>query len=213
MTTETMTIHKALSELKTLDARIEKALRETTFVTSCPQSAQKVNGASRAEFAAAAKSGYQKVRDLIARRNALKRAVVLSNATTRVVVAGQEYTVAEAIEMKNHGVQYTKALMNRLSTDLSAATTAANRANGDSLTSRADAYISALFSSAELKNPSAEVMDARQKYIDAQTVALVDPLNVRVILEELEAQVNDFLVDVDAALSVSNATTTVEICY
>jgi hypothetical protein len=56
-------------------------------------------------------------------------------------------------------------------------------------------------------------MDARQKYIDAQTVALVDPLNTRVVLEELEAQVNDFLVDVDAALSVSNATTTVEITY
>ena len=213
MTTETMTIHKALSELKTLDARIEKAMQETAFVTSCPQSAQKVQGLTRGEYAASVKAAYQKSRDLINRRNAIKRAVVLSNATTRVLVAGQEYTVAEAIEMKNHGVEYTKALMNRLSSDLAAATSAANRANGDILTSRADSYVTALFSSADLKNPSAEVMEARQKYIDAQTVALVDPLNARSVLEELEAQVNDFLVDVDAALSVSNATTTVEISY
>lgn len=213
MTTETMTIHKALSELKTLDARIEKAMREVTYVTACPQSAQKVNGVTRNEYAATVKAAYQKARDLIARRNAIKRAVVLSNATTRVVVAGQEYTVAEAIEMKNHGVEYTKALMNRLSTDLASATAAANRANGDSLSTRADSYISALFSSADLKNPSAEVMEARQKYMDAQTVALVDPLNARSVLEELETQVNGFLVDVDAALSVSNATTTVEVVY
>ena len=213
MTIETMTIHKALAELKTLDARIEKAMRESTFVVACPQSAQKVNGMSRAEFSTDAKASYQKVRDLINRRNAIKRAVVLSNATTRVVVAGQEYTVAEAIEMKNHGVEYTKMLMNRISSDLASATAAANRANGDVLASKADAYISALFSSADLKNPSAEVMEARQKYIDAQTVSLVDPIQAKTVLGELEAQVNDFLVDVDAALSVSNATTSVEIHY
>ena len=213
MTIETMTFHKALSELKTLDARIDKAMRETAFVTACPQSAQKVNGVTRAEYAATVKAAYQKSRDLINRRNAIKRAVVLSNATTRVVVAGQEYTVAEAIEMKNHGVEFTKALINRISADLTTATNAANRANGDALSSRADSYISALFSSADLKNPSAEVMEARQKYIDSQTVALVDPLNARAVLEELEQQVNDFLVDVDSALSVSNAITLVEISY
>ena len=31
MTTDKMTVHKALSELKTLDARIDKAMRETAL--------------------------------------------------------------------------------------------------------------------------------------------------------------------------------------
>lgn len=213
MTNETMTVHKALAELKTLDARIEKAIREASFVLASPQSAQKVNGVSRAEYAAEAKAAYQRITDLINRRNAIKRAVVLSNATTRVVVAGREYTVAEAIEMKNHGVHYTKQLMARLASDLNAATLTANKSNGDALAARADSYITALFSASDLKNPSSEVQEARQKYIDAQTMALVDPLHARDVITELEAQTNDFLVDVDAALSVSNATTQIGISY
>lgn len=213
MTTETMTIHKALSELKTLDGRIDKALRDACFVEACPQSAQKVNGISRADFAANAKSSYQKIQDLINRRNAIKRAVVLSNAVTRVVVASQEYTVAEAIEMKNHGLEYSKKLMNRMATDLSTATAYANRANGDALSARADTYITSLFANVDLKNPSAEVQEARQKYMDAQTVALLDPLHARELIDRLEQQINDFMVDVDSALSVSNAITVIEISY
>ena len=56
MTTEKMTIHKALVELKTLDGRISKAIKDTTFVVSNPQSSQKVNGISIADYSASVKS-------------------------------------------------------------------------------------------------------------------------------------------------------------
>ena len=42
---------------------------------------------------------------------------------------------------------------------------------------------------------------------------MVDPLNVRKIIEELEKQIADFEANVDAAIQVANATTTIEIAY
>lgn len=44
MTTETMTIHRALSELKVLDDRITKLLREAKFCGAAKNCMQKLGG-------------------------------------------------------------------------------------------------------------------------------------------------------------------------
>ena len=90
MTQEKMTIHRALSELKTMDDRITKAIDDMTYVVAVKHSAEKIYGITVADFKESIKSGYQKVQSLMARRDAMKRAVVLSNATTKVTVAGKE---------------------------------------------------------------------------------------------------------------------------
>ena len=54
--TETMTIHKGLSELKILDDRITDEIRETVFVVANRHSNTKINGVSIAEFAAGVKA-------------------------------------------------------------------------------------------------------------------------------------------------------------
>lgn len=84
MTTEKMTVHKALSEMKTIDDRITKAMGAIPYVLAVKNSAEKINGVTVANFKENMKSGYQKVKDLMARRDAMKRAIVLSNATTKV---------------------------------------------------------------------------------------------------------------------------------
>ena len=96
---ETMTIHKALSELKTLGDRINSAMEEATFVVANKHSNAKIGGQSIAEFSQAAQQSLQSVMTLINRRNAIKRAVTRSNAETMVNINGKEYTVAEAIDM------------------------------------------------------------------------------------------------------------------
>lgn len=104
MTTEKMTVHKALCELKTLDARIQKSIQQGTFVFANKHSNNKVAGVSIGTYSEEIRAAYQSAKDLIARRDAIKRAVTLSNATVKVTIGGKEYTVAEAIEMKNHGM-------------------------------------------------------------------------------------------------------------
>ena len=90
MTTEKMTVHKALCELKTLDARITKAIQGSVYVFANKHANAKVAGMSVSDYCAEVKSAYQSACDLIARRDAIKRAVTLSNATTKVTIGGQE---------------------------------------------------------------------------------------------------------------------------
>lgn len=213
MTTEKMTIHKALVELKTIESRISKATGAMPFVVANKHSNTKINGMDVSEYCGLMESSYQKVRDLIARRNAIKRAVVLSNATTKVIVGGAEYTVAEAIEMNNHGMDYMRTLLNKITSDYTTAQREANRNNGDVLEQRADEYIRTMYGSTDMKSVAEEAKKMRADFIASQTFELIDPIKAKTEIERLENAINDFVVDVDAALSVSNATTEIEFSY
>lgn len=104
MTTETMTIHKALSELKVLNSRIDKAISRCKFCVANKHFNEKIEGIDKKEYIDNMKASYDQVNDLIKRMEAIKKAVVLSNAETKITVAGNTYTVAEAIYMKNNGM-------------------------------------------------------------------------------------------------------------
>lgn len=217
MTTEKMTIHKALSELKTIDDRIVKAIRSNTYVLAVKHSAEKINGVKVDNFKDNMKSGYQKAIDLIARRDAMKRAVVLSNATTKVKIGNAEYTVAEAIEMKNHGMEFKKTLLQHLYTAYGSAQNEFNKNNGEALEKKAEQYILAVIAAqpkdAKMSVDSEAMKAMRQTYIDNNKYDMVDPLDVAKLIEAIDTEINEFNTEVDAALSVSNALTVIEFEY
>lgn len=212
-TTEKMTIHKALCELKTLDSRIKKAIEGSVYVFANKHSNNKVSGLSVGEYCTEIKSAYQSATDLIARRDAIKRAVVLSNATTKVTVGGNEYTIAEVIEMKNHGIPSRQTLLNKLRNDSIRARREADNNNGDMLEMRADEYINNLYANADMKNLSDEVKKMRADFMASQVMEIVDPIGIVAEIERLETEINAFAVEVDAALSVSNALTEITVEY
>ena len=217
MTTEKMTIHKALAELKTMDSRIEKAICETTYVLAVKHSAEKINGMTVSNFKDKMRSGYQKVTDLIARRDAMKRAVVLSNATTKVKIGDNEYTVAEAIEMKNHGMEFKSDLLRQMNLAYIAAQDELVRNGGEALEKKAEQYVLAVIAAQPKDSKMSVDSDAmktlRQTYIDNNTYDLVDPMDIAKVMEKLDAEINEFNAEVDAALSCSNALTVIEFEY
>ena len=217
MNAEKMTVHKALAELKTMDDRISKAIRDTTYVIAVKHSAEKINGMTVANFKEKMRSGYQKATDLIARRDAMKRAVVLSNATTKVKVGDNEYTVAEAIEMKNHGMEFRSALLRQMNSAYVTAQNELNRNSGETLEKKAEQYVLAVIAAqpkdSKMSVDSEAMKALRQTYIENNTYDLVDPLDVTKIMEALDAEINEFNAEVDAALSVSNALTVIEFEY
>ena len=216
-TVEKMTVHKALAELKTMDDRISKAIRETIYVLAVKHSAEKINGMTVANFKEKMRSGYQKATDLIARRDAMKRAVVLSNATTKVKVGENEYTVAEAIEMKNHGMEFRSALLRQMNSAYVTAQNELNRNSGETLEKKAEQYVLAVIAAqpkdSKMSVDSEAMKALRKTYIENNTYDLIDPLDVAKIMENLDAEINEFNAEVDAALSVSNALTVIEFEY
>lgn len=212
-TIETMTVHKALAELKLLDNRIVKAISEGCFCIENKHSNEKINGVSVEEFEKTMQGDYDKATDHINRRKAIKKAVVASNAITKVKVADTEYTVAEAIEMKNHGVEMETMLVNVMRRQYNNAQAEIKRQNGKDLEARADSYVTAIYGSKEGKANTDDIEKVRKDFLEANSYELLDPINVLGKIENMEKRINDFMAEVDAALSVSNALTDITIEY
>ena len=217
MTTEKMTVHKALADLKTMDARIENAIRSATYVLAVKHSAEKINGKTVQNFKEDMRSGYQKVTDLIARRDAMKRAVVLSNATTKVTIGGKEMTIAEAIEAKNHGMEFKSMLLRQMNSAYVTAQNELNRNGGEALEKKAEQYVLAVIAAqpkdSKMSVDSEAMKALRKTYIENNTYDLVDPMDIAKVIEALDAEINEFNAEVDAALSCSNALTVIEFEY
>lgn len=216
MTNEKMTIHKALAELKIIDDRIRTAINTTVYIKAVKHSAKKINGMTIPEFSESITSGYKRVNDLINRRNAIKRAVVLSNATTTVTINGVEYTVAEAIEMKNHGMDFLKILLNTMTRSNRMEMTELENHSGEKMEYNAQNYILNVLGTQNSKDSridSDEMKKLREVYIENNTYDLIDPLKIKSKMQELDDKINNFMTEVDAALSVSNALTVIEINY
>ena len=213
MTTEKMTIHKALAELKLIDARITKSIQESTYCVANRHSNEKIKGISIDEVNKIIQGGYDKASDLITRRNAIKRAVVLSNAVTTVKVGDTEYTVAEAIEMKNHGITFKEYLMNTMVGQYNNAQAIILKENGSDLEKRAEQYVTGIYGSKEGKTNTDDFEKTKQDFMRANTVELIDPIKILDKINSLEKEINDFKIDIDSTLSTSNAITEIEINY
>lgn len=213
MNKEKMTVHRALAELKTIDSRIEKAISETKFCRSNKHSNEKINGKSIDEYVAETKAAHESISDLIRRRNAMKRAVVLSNAITNVTVGDEVMTVAEAIEMKQNGINNYKLLMGKLAKDSHTAIEECDMRNGANLEAHANEYVTGLFGAKDGKTNVEAIEAAKKMFIAANTYDFIDPIGASDVAKKLYDYVQVFEADVDAALSCSNAITTVEFEY
>lgn len=212
MVTEKMTIHEALSELKVLNSRINKEIRDATFCTVNKHSNAKIDGKPIDEWKADVKAQYQKITDLIKRRTAIKKAVVKSNAITEVTIGNETMTVAEAIEYKDVGISFIEDLMNGISNDYNIAMTNLRNANGEVLEGKANAYINGIYGSKDSAD-NTSIEKTRKSYIEENTLDFIDPIDVEKVIQELYDRIDMFNSKVDSALSVSNARTEITINY
>lgn len=211
-TIEKMTVHKALAELKIIDSRIERAI-DAQFCVVNKHSNEKINGIPVEDAKKLMVGSYDKASDLIKRRNAIKRAVVLSNAKTIVTIADREYTVAEAIEMKNHGIEFEELLFHEMKNQYANANRIITAENGEKLSEKADKFVIDMYGSKEGKTNTADFEKAKKDFITANSYDLVDPIGIKKKIDELEEYVSNFKTEVDAALSVSNAITEIAVEY
>ena len=214
MTVEKMNIHRALSELKVLDDRIMKKIGTQKYLVAKQHSFDKVNGIPVKEYIENTRVAYQSILDLIHRRAAMRRAVMLSNAKTLVQVAGPTYTVAEAIEMKNHGMELQRNLLSSITSDYSMSKKICEKQNAEPLEERTNDYIRATYGNVDLKGGALkEVEESRQEFIKSHTFEIVDPIGAEAEIRKLSDEIDTFMAEVDAALSVSNAITEIEFSY
>lgn len=213
MITETMTIHRALAEINVLEDRISKLTREAVFCGAAKQSMKKLGGVTIEEYKANGQSSLDKIKDLIARLNAIKRAISESNAVTHRTVCGKDYTIAQIIWMNQHGIDFLSDLLNQMERQYSNAVSVIETTNSR-LSDRADDFVIRSNNPADKDGMSPDaIRDMRDGYIERETMILIDGINIKKTKENLADEINSFKAEVDAVLSESNATTEITIEY
>ncbi len=198
-----MNIHRALNELKLADAKIEKLIKEIEPI-GIYQKGKLVNARSTEEdFTKNAKAKFQAISDLIARKNKIKTAIVLSNGVVKVKVGANEMTVAEAINYKAI-VLLKKQLIDRLKKDNNACTADLVKRN-QTISDNAEKIVIAA-AGKEVKDVSKDQYNLyTEKYFDTNTFLVCDPLEIVKTIETMESGIMEFESEVDAVLSESNA--------
>lgn len=212
---EKITIHRILSELKTIDNRINKEISSFKPLTVKRGNNSLVSTGGRLpipeeEFVNNAKSTYQSIEDLINRKFKLKSALTKANVNTKVTIDGKEYTIIEAIEMKSI-MDLKKSLLYKMTSEI-------NQSNKiyESTSAQVDSDFERMLSTqvANITNKS-DIQKVRDEYMETfykqNEVKMVDPLKCNDLANSLQKDIDKFLMEIDSALSEINATTLIEV--
>lgn len=115
--------------------------------------------------------------------------------------------------MKNHGMESYQDLKRRIETQHAQAISALSEKNGKELEERAEKYVTSVYGDKESKTSTDNIEKLRRDFVANQSYDLIDPIKAQEKIEWLEKKINDFMMEVDASLSVSNAVTEITIEY
>ena len=204
MTTNQMSITQALAEIKLLDKRLSKHIDNITWADvstlSKPIDADKFKAKAQAEF--------QSYMDLMKRRDSIKRAIVLSHASTRVKIASWEGSVAEAIEHKK-SIQYKQNLLEVMKFQLLKA-----KNEFESQKSAVDMRLERLLQSElgkDVKTNPETITALSTSFRSNNSVVFVDPLDLASKISTLENEVDSFETNADWVLSEANGRTMINV--
>ena len=202
--TQSMSITQSLAELKLLDKRIQKSVDSVQWADvktkSHPVDVEKFTRTAQAE--------YDSFLALVKRRDIIKRAVVSSNAATRVVVGNWEGTVAEAIEYKT-SIIYKKRLLDIMRAQLLTAK-AQFKVQQESVDERLEKLLHSELGK-DVKTSPDTITALTNSFRENNKVELIDPLDLSQKTKELEEEIETFETNVDWVLSEVNGKTLIRV--
>lgn len=208
-----ISVTRALTEIKHLSDRIERASHEqfiglmkgkNNFEVCISAPSQSVESVSKTF-----KQNLQTVNDLISRRERLKKAVILSNANTFVVISGVKMTVAEAIE-KKASISFKQSLLSSINQQY-INNKARVESENNKLSNEINNAVQAAYSNDKGKVDEDQYNAVANPRLERNMYSLIDPNNVDYVISSLKKEIDEFLQEVDFSLSESNSRTEIEV--
>jgi hypothetical protein len=218
-----ISVTQALAELKLLDKRIRKVVAPKTKAESLyayepaePETPElgwtavktKSSPVDVEQLTRDAQAEYQSFMALVDRRDRIKKAVVMSNATTRVSVGSWEGTMAEAIEHKA-SIGYKKMLLGAMKKELCMRREKLKEAEKE-VQERLDRLLQSELGKDVRTNPDT-IQAITVSFRENNKVELVDPLGLATRVKALEEEVETFETNVDWVLSEANGRALIDI--
>lgn len=205
-----ITLHRALAEVKLIDSKINKKIKGLeAVVLSNPKTTKE----RKDEFEKSLRADTDSIEALINRSHKLRTEINKANALTTFQVAGETYTIAEAIIMRRN-LDANQNFINTLAAQYSHAKEGEDRNNVDVESTGVklgEALARGEGNSSTRSKMSEEVQATIDAYVAANRWTVFDPLNIPNFVKERQDKIDSFLMEVDAALSVVNATTVIEV--
>ena len=212
---EKLLVAQALDQRDFLKKKINDAINSMEYVLVCKEKDTKIKGSSVEDIEERIKSDWQSVNDMIDRYNRIKKAIVLSNATTTIKFTdGTEMTKAEAIALKNSergvsGDAFEYNLIMAAKTAFNKSIRLEDQINHNYELSRED-FIKTQLQGSDKKTLDDASLEAIDKAIAPFAAKWINPLDIDKKIKELEDKHSMFKNEVDTLLKISNATTYVE---
>jgi hypothetical protein len=201
-----ISIARALVELKTLDSRINKQITSTQWIIF--KTKNKNSNYSEEEFKKTTQSEFQSVNDLILRRDKIKNAIMKSNSIVEVELGGNKMTVSEAIEYKKT-IEYKKKLLDNLKRQRQTVTIE-YESHKQRVQNKIDENIKVICGK-DSKPDETVIKSVSEGIGKGDPIEIFDPLGLDKVIKELETSIEDFTANVDYVLSESNALTTINV--
>lgn len=215
MTTETMSIHRGLSEVKMIEKRLPSLIDNMTLCAIVTQSTSMINGVPINTFKENAIKSVDTVFDLISRRNAIKTAIAQSNAKTKVFLKsmnGLGITVAMAIDLKNNAMKFSQMFVIEMINQYTRIVTAFDNMS-EKDRENCDNYLKGIFQNNDTSANAENIEIARKNWMEANSHSIVDPCNLKNMIDACKTRIDLFMAEIDAALSESNAVTMITFSY
>lgn len=209
----TMSITRALTRAKTIEKQLARLVESQFVVTLMKREVDDVTDAYQDNLKMT-KSNFDQFNDLFAELNNIKAAVRKSNEVTKVVIGGEELTVADALVYKNT-IVYRNNFLDRITRE--------NR-NAESRVEQSKINADTKFASVRenlIKNSQGQ--DVSEDYLKTvlteeerrlkKAIVEVKVSGINNVNEYIEAErkrIGTFIEEVDYVLSESNATTIIE---
>lgn len=217
---EKLLVTQALDERDLLVKKIGDKIAKASFTDVKKHNETKVMDARTEEetFRKDVESAYQQIMDLIKRFRKLDAAIVASNANTIIHTTFGDYTVAGAIalrsRMRGSGSYYEDSdfegiLLDKMKSEVNNRLLAVDSKNKQLETTAESLRLSIL--GKETKTKDDKPLAVVATYVSENTAELVDPLDVRRKVDEIQERRTKLLSELDTQIKVSNATTFVEI--
>ena len=206
--TEQITITRALSELKLLDARINKKTEESDFVFLV--SRKNKSNMNQESMTANAKASYQSITDLIKRRQVIKSAIILSNATTIVKLKDMTMTVAEVIECKQL-VDFYKNLLQKLKNNRESVLSQVERTNSQVETDLQHLLEISFGKTSNQRTNTDDIENISKTYREQNKSEMLDCVSIDAKIKEVEELVEQYENETNFVLAESNAITKITV--
>jgi hypothetical protein len=214
MASNQMSITQGLAELKLLDKRIKNLIDDNYEGPDGPYCFRfiavntKTNQVDAEKLKKDAQAAYQSFNALVKRRDQIKRAIIMKNATTPVRIGTWEGTVAEAIEQKS-SMAYKRTLLYNMKKQV-ADVTERLKTEQKNVSERLDRLLSSEMGKDMKTNPET-VAALSASFETNNKITLLDPLDSGKVINTLEEEIETFTTNVDWVLSEANSKTLISV--